>query len=160
MLLTAVVAVAQNGVIGREGGLPWHLPADLKHFKAMTMGRPVLMGRRTFDSIGKALPGRRNLVVTRRPLDVPGVEAVGSIDEALARVADAPEVAIIGGAQVWRDTLPRIGRIYLTRVHADVEGDTHFPELDPVQWREVERWEQAADELNAHPMTFITLDRV
>jgi dihydrofolate reductase len=159
MLLTAVVAVADNGVIGREGGLPWHLPADLRHFKAMTMGRPVLMGRRTFDSIGKALPGRRNLVVTRRPLDVPGVEAVGSIDEALARVADAPEVAVIGGAQLWRDTLPRIDRIHLTRVHADVPGDTFFPSLDPAQWREVERREQPPDERNAYPMSFVTLER-
>lgn len=160
MLLTAVVAVADNGVIGREGGLPWHLPADLKHFKAMTMGRPVLMGRRTFESIGKALPGRRNLVVTRRPLAVPGVEAVGSIDEALALVADAPEVAIIGGAQIWRDTLPRIGRIHLTRVHADVDGDTFFPDLDPLHWRETERREQPADERNAYPLTFVTLERI
>ena len=159
MLLTAVVAVSDNGVIGREGGLPWHLPADLKHFKAMTMGRPVLMGRRTFDSIGKALPGRRNLVVTRRPLDVPGVEAVGSVEEALARVAEAPEVAVIGGAQLWRETLPRIGRIHLTRVHANVAGDTFFPELDPAQWREVDRREAAADERNAYPMTFVTLER-
>lgn len=159
MLLTAVVAVAQNGVIGRAGGLPWHLPADLGHFKAMTMGRPVLMGRRTFDSIGKPLPGRRNLVLTRRPLDVPGVEAVASVDEALARVAGAPEVAVIGGAQLWQETLPRIGRLHVTRVHADIEGDTYFPAIDPAQWREVERREQPADERNAYAMSFITLDR-
>jgi dihydrofolate reductase len=160
LLLTAVVAVARNGVIGRAGGLPWHLPADLKHFKEMTLGRPVLMGRRTFDSIGKALPGRRNLVVTRRPLDVPGIEAVGSVDEALARVADAPEVAVIGGAQLWHETLPRIGRLYLTRVQAEIQGDTFFPELDASQWREIERRDQPADERNIYPMSFITLDRV
>jgi dihydrofolate reductase len=159
MLLTAVVAVADNGVIGREGGLPWHLPADLRHFKAMTLGRPVLMGRRTFDSIGKALPGRRNVVVTRRPIDVPDVEAAGSVEEALARLADAPEVAVIGGAQLWREVLPRIGRIHLTQVHAHVEGDTFFPELDPEQWREVERREQPADERNGYPMSFVTLER-
>lgn len=159
MLLTAVVAVADNGVIGRAGGLPWHLPADLKHFKAMTLGRPVLMGRRTFDSIGKALPGRRNLVLTRRPLDVPGVEAVASVAEAIARVGDVAEMAVIGGAQLWQETLPRIGRIHLTRVHADVEGDTFFPSLDDAEWREVERREQPADDRNAYPMTFVTLDR-
>jgi len=159
MLLTAVVAVAENGVIGRAGGLPWHLPADLRHFKAMTMGRPVLMGRRTFDSIGKPLPGRRNLVLTRRPLDVPGVEAVSSVDEAIALVGDVPEMSVIGGAQLWAETLPRIGRLYLTRVHADVDGDTFFPEIDPAQWREVERREQAADEKNAYAMSFVTLDR-
>jgi dihydrofolate reductase len=159
MLLTAVVAVADNGVIGREGGLPWHLPADLRHFKAMTLGRPILMGRRTFDSIGKALPGRRNLVLTRRALEVPGVETVSSVDEALARVGDVPELAIIGGAQLWRDTLPRIDRIHLTQVHAQVAGDTFFPELDARDWQETARHSQPADERNAYPMSFITLER-
>jgi len=159
MLLTAVVAVSENNVIGREGGLPWHLPADLKHFKAVTMGHPVLMGRRTFDSIGKALPGRRNLVLTRRPLSVPDVETVASVEEALARVGDVPELAVIGGAQLWEATLPRIDRLYLTRVHAEVEGDTFFPAIDPAQWREVERREHPADERNAYAMSFVTLDR-
>ena len=159
MLLTAVVAVSENNVIGRAGGLPWHLPADLAHFKAVTMGHPMLMGRRTFDSIGKALPGRRNLVLTRRPLDVPGVEAVASVEEAIARVGDVPELAVIGGAQLWEATLPRVGRLYLTRVHADVAGDTFFPPIDPAQWREVERREQPADARNAYAMSFITLDR-
>jgi dihydrofolate reductase len=159
MLLTAVVAVADNGVIGHEGGLPWHLPADLKHFKAMTLGRPVLMGRRTFDSIGKPLPGRRNLVVTRRPLEVEGVEVFGSLEDALAAVADAPEVAVIGGAQLYRELLPRIDRIYLTRVHAEVAGDTVFPELGGAEWRETERRTQPADERNVYAMSFITLDR-
>jgi dihydrofolate reductase len=159
MLLTAVVAVADNGVIGRDGGLPWHLPADLRHFKEMTLGRPVLMGRRTFESIGRALPGRRNLVLTRRALDVPGVETVGSVDEAIARVGDVPELAIIGGARLWGDTLPRIDRIHLTRVHADVPGDTFFPALDPALWEETQRRTQPADERNAYPMSFLTLDR-
>jgi dihydrofolate reductase len=159
MLLTAVVAMAENGVIGNEGGLPWHLPADLAHFKAMTMGRPVFMGRRTFDSIGKALPGRRNLVLTRRPIDVPGIEVVASLDDAIARVGDVPELSIIGGAQVWRDTLERIDRIHLTRVHATVPGDTMFPTLDPSAWTESERRDQHADERNAYAMTFVTLDR-
>ncbi|MET0291559.1 MAG: dihydrofolate reductase [Steroidobacteraceae bacterium] len=159
MLLTAVVAVAENGVIGKDGGLPWHLPDDLKHFKAMTLGRPVVMGRHTFDSIGKALPGRRNIVVTSRPLDVSGVEAAASLEEALRLVADAPEVAVIGGARLWRDSLPAVGRLYLTRVHANVEGDTVFPDIDPAEWREIERRTQPANERNAYAMSFITLDR-
>lgn len=159
-LLTAVVAVAENNVIGRDGGLPWHLPDDLKHFKAMTLGRPVLMGRRTFESIGKALPGRRNIVLTRHPLDIAGIETVDSLDAALRLVADAPEVAVIGGARLWRDTLPQIDRIHLTRVHAAVEGDTWFPELDAKQWRETGRTTQPANERNAYAMSFITLERV
>jgi dihydrofolate reductase len=120
----------------------------------------VLMGRRTFDSIGKALPGRRNVVVTSRPLDVPGVEVVASLDEALLLLADAPEVAVIGGARLWRETLPRIGRLYLTRVHADVDGDTVFPAIDPLEWLEVERRSQPANERNAYAMSFITLERI
>ena len=162
MTISLVAAVARGGVIGRDNTIPWRIPADLARFREITMGHPVVMGRRTWDSIParfRPLPGRRNLVVTRRPLDVPGVEAVGSVEEALARVAEAPEVAVIGGAQLWRETLPRIGRIHLTRVHANVAGDTFFPELDPAQWREVDRREAAADERNAYPMTFVTLER-
>jgi dihydrofolate reductase len=158
-LLTAVVAVAENGTIGRAGGLPWHLPADLAHFKAMTLGRPILMGRRTFDSIGRALPGRRNLVVTRRPLDVPGVEAVASVEEALQRCAGEPEVAVIGGAQLYETTMPITGRVHLTLVHADVEGDTFLPEFPPEEWVETSRVHRPADERNAYAMSFITLER-
>lgn len=159
MILSAVVAVADNGVIGREGALPWHLPADLKHFKAKTLGKPVLMGRRTWESIGRPLPQRRNLVLTRRPLDVEGVEVVASIEEAIARCAGVPELAVIGGEQVFRDLLPRLDIIYLTEVHAEVPGDTFFPSLSPEQWREVEREEYPADERNAWPMSFVTLER-
>lgn len=158
-LLTAVVAAAENGTIGRAGGLPWHLPADLAHFKSKTLGRPIVMGRRTFDSIGRALPGRRNLVVTRRPLDVPGVEAVPSVEEALRRCAGEPEVAVIGGAQLYETTMPMIDRVYLTRVHADIEGDTFLPDLPAEEWVEIERVERPADERNAYAMSFITLDR-
>jgi dihydrofolate reductase len=159
MILSAVVAVADNGVIGRDGALPWHLPADLKHFKAVTMGKPVLMGRRTFDSIGKPLPGRRNLVLTSRPLDVPGVETVASLDEAMLLVAGVPELAIIGGEQVFRETLPRTDVVYLTQVHAEILGDTFFAPLPELEWREVERSEYTPDERNAHPMSFVTLQR-
>lgn len=159
MILSAVVAVADNGVIGREGALPWHLPADLAHFKAKTMGKPVLMGRRTWESIGRPLPGRRNLVLTSRPLDVPGAEVVLSLEDALARCIEAPELAIIGGEQVFRDSLPRLDVIYLTEVHAEIAGDTFFPALPPEQWREVERQERAPDERNPHAMSFVTLER-
>ncbi|RYG82476.1 dihydrofolate reductase [bacterium] len=160
MILSAVVAVADNGVIGREGALPWHLPADLAHFKAKTMGKPVLMGRRTYDSIGRPLPGRRNLVLTRRAIGIDGVEIVHTLDEALACVAGTPELAVIGGEQLFRELLPRFDVIHLTEVHADVPGDTVMPALDRSVWRETERIERAPDERNPYPMSFVTLERL
>jgi dihydrofolate reductase len=159
-LLTAVFAASDNDVIGRDNALPWHLPADFAHFRRVTMGKPILMGRRTYQSIGRPLPGRRNLVLSRGDFVAPGVETVHSIEEALALVAGEPELANIGGAEVLRLALPRTGRIYLTRVHATVEGDTFLPELPAAEWREVAREERAADERNAYAMSFITLDRV
>jgi dihydrofolate reductase len=159
-LLTAVFAASDNDVIGRDNALPWHLPADFAHFRRVTMGKPILMGRRTYQSIGRPLPGRRNLVLSRGDFVAPGVETVHSIEEALALVAGEPELANIGGAEVLRLALPRTGRIYLTRVHATMEGDTFLPQLPADQWREVAREERAADERNAYAMSFITLDRV
>lgn len=158
--LSFVVAIAENGVIGREGALPWHLPDDLRHFKAVTLGKPVLMGRRTFESIGRALPGRRNLVLSRgAPPTTSGVEGVATLDEALQRCAGAPELCVIGGAGVFVAALPLATRMYLTRVHASPPGDVHFPDVDWTQWREVARSEHAADERHAHAMSFITLER-
>jgi dihydrofolate reductase len=158
--LSLVVAVSENDVIGRDNALPWHLPADLKHFKAVTMGKPIVMGRKTYDSIGRRLPGRLNIVISRnRALRIPGVEVVGSFDEAVARAGDVPEVAVIGGAELFRSALPLARRIYLTRVHGNVEGETKFPPLDPKQWREVERSHHPADERHAYAMTFSTLER-
>ncbi len=159
-LLTAVFAASDNDVIGRDNALPWHLPADLAHFKRVTMGKPILMGRRTYQSIGRALPGRRNLVLTRGDFSAPGIETVHSIDEALDLVAGEPELANIGGAEALRLALPRTDRIYLTRVHAVFEGDTFLPHLPAAQWREVSREERAADDRNAHAMSFITLERI
>lgn len=159
MIISAVVAVSDNGVIGRDGALPWHLPADLRHFKSKTMGKPVLMGRRTWDSIGRPLPGRRNLVLTRRELAIDGVEVVHTLDEALARADGSPELAVIGGEQLFRELMPRFDVIHLTEVHADIAGDTVMPALDPAVWRETERVERAPDERNAHPMSFVTLER-
>jgi dihydrofolate reductase len=139
-LVTLVVASAANGVIGARGALPWHLPADLKHFKAKTLGRPVVMGRRTHESIGRPLPGRLNIVVTRQPdYPAPGCTVVGSLDAAFAAAGDAPEVCVIGGGELYREVLPRADRVELTEIHADFEGDAHFPPLDRTQWREVAR---------------------
>jgi dihydrofolate reductase len=158
--LTLIAALADNGVIGRSGTLPWHLPDDLRRFKALTMGRPILMGRRTFDAIGRPLPGRRNLVLTRgtRPLPA-GVEAVASLEAALAACAGEPELCVIGGADVYRQVLPRADRLELTRVHATVDGEVTFPEFQPERWREIARIEHAADDRHGYAMSFITLER-
>lgn len=158
--IALVVAIAENEVIGRGGALPWHLPDDLKFFRSVTLGKPVLMGRRTLESIGRALPGRRNLVLTRGTMQAPeGVEIVRSIEAALQLVGDAPELCVIGGAAVYAETLPRAERLYLTRVHARVEGDTHFPDWSPGDWREIARTEHPADARHAYAMSFLTLER-
>lgn len=144
--IALIVARADNGVIGREGGLPWHLSGDLKFFKAQTLGKPVVMGRKTFQSIGRPLPGRPNLVVTRDAAFRPkGVEVFADIAGALARAqtlaaeSGAAEVMVIGGGQIYEETLPLVRRIYLTEVHTRAGGDTVFPALDPAEWREVRR---------------------
>lgn len=141
-----IVARADNGVIGREGGLPWHLSGDLKFFKAQTLGKPVVMGRKTWQSIGRPLPGRPNIVVTRDAAFRPaGAEVFPDIAAALARAqvlaaeSGAPEVMVIGGGQIYAETLAQAERIYLTEVHARPEGDTTLPDLDPAQWTEVRR---------------------
>lgn len=161
--ISLVAAVADNGVIGADGGMPWHLPADLAHFKRLTMGKPVLMGRLTWESIGKPLPGRRNLVLTRDPhWRAEGAERVSSMRGAIeaADKQGAPELMVIGGAEVYRQALPHARRIYLTRVHAEPWGDTLFPELDPDEWREVARREQMSDERNAWDLSFVVMERV
>ena len=142
--ITLVVAVAENGVIGRDGSLPWRVPSDLKIFRRLTMGKPVIMGRKTYDSIGKPLEGRDNIVVTRNAaFSAAGIERTGSVEEALdlarvrAEARGADEVMVIGGAEVFAAVLPLADRIYLTRIHARPDGDTAFPELDAAVWREV-----------------------
>lgn len=165
MRIALIVAMAENRVIGREGDLPWRIPADLKYFKAKTMGKPIVMGRRTFDSIGKPLPGRANIVVTRGNATFPeGVDVAGDIDTALAiaqKRADetsADEIMIIGGATLYEATLSRADRLYLTEVHATVEGDTCFPAFDQDEWRETEREDRG--DIHAVPVSFVTLDRL
>lgn len=158
--LEFVVAVARNGVIGAAGGLPWRLPEDLKHFRRLTVGRPVLMGRRTWDSLGRPLPERTNLVLTRDPAwFAPGAVRVGSLAEARAAAGSAPRLMIIGGAELYRATLPDAATIHLTEVHADVPGDVRFPPLDPAEWRETAREDRPADERHAYPYSFVTLTR-
>jgi dihydrofolate reductase len=130
-----VVAAARNGIIGRNGALPWHIPEDLKHFRKITMGKPILMGRKTYESIGRPLPGRRNLVLTRNAdWSAPGVEAVRTLDEALTRTSDSEELMIIGGEHLYRATLPHADRIELTEIETDFEGDTYFPIIADRDW--------------------------
>jgi dihydrofolate reductase len=138
--ITLIVARARNGVIGRGGTLPWRLPEDLAHFKRTTMGHPIVMGRRTWESIGRPLPGRRSIVVSRQPgFDAPGAEVATSLDAALALCADSPEIFVIGGAQLYREALPRAQRLIVTEIDADFDGDADFPAPDPLQWRETAR---------------------
>ena len=159
--IALIAAMAENGVIGRENRLPWRLPADLRRFKSVTMGKPVIMGRKTYESIGKPLPGRSNIVVTRDPdYRAPGCQVVHSLEQALEAGAGHPEVMVIGGAELYRQALGRAQRMYLTLVRAEVEGDTLFPDIEPQQWRELERESHRADEKNQYDYDFVILQRV
>jgi len=159
--IAIIVAMAENRTIGRDNRLPWHLPADLRHFKQLTMGKPVLMGRRTHESIGRALPERTNIVISRdRNYTAPGCIVAHSLDRALEAAADGAEVMVIGGTELYRQLLPRADRIYLTLVHAEFEGDAFFPELAAEEWREAERTDCPPDEKNPWPYSFVRLDRI
>lgn len=160
MKITAIVAAADNGAIGVEGRLPWRLPADLARFKRLTLGKPVIMGRRTWESIGRPLPGRLNVVVGSMPTPE-GCESARGLDEALAlpEVASADEVMIIGGARLYEEALPRCDELQLTRVHDSFAGDAFFS-FDPEGWTLASREEHPADEKNPHPMTFEVWRRV
>ena len=165
--LTLVVAVAQNNVIGREGGLPWHLSGDLKRFKADTIGKPVIMGRKTFLSIGKPLPGRDNIVVTRDANFKPeGVIVAASLDAALALAAqaaaarDADDIAVIGGGEIYNQLFERADRLILTHVFASPDGDTLFPAVDPATWEEVESEDFPAGEKDSHATRRVVYCRI
>lgn len=161
MELGLIVAMDRRGIIGRDGGLPWHLPADLRRFKAITMGKPIIMGRRTYESIGRPLPGRRNIVVSRTAgYSAPGCETVSSFEAALARVADVAEVFVVGGVALYRAALSQVRRIYLTEVHAEVEGETVFPPFDRTAFRELAREEHRADTRHAYDYSFVVLERI
>lgn len=166
MIVTFVVAVADNGVIGRQGELPWRMPSDLKQFRRLTLGKPVVMGRKTYESIGKPLDKRDNIVVTRRKdFAPPGVHIVASVADAialgtaLAAKRGAEEVAVIGGAEVFRAALPLADRVYLTLVHGSPEGDVTLPVFDPQIWRETARAPMQQTPADQFPADFVTLDR-
>jgi len=162
MIVSLIAAVAENGVIGIENRLPWRLPLDLERFKALTWGHPLVMGRRTFESVGRALPGRRSIVLSGDPgwSPPPGVERAHDFEEALALSGEAKEVFVAGGEAVYRLALPRADRLYLTCVHADVEGDRHFPSFSPEDWRLVEEEPHPADDRHPYPFTFRVYHRI
>jgi len=167
MKLAIIVAQAANRVIGIENNLPWHLPEDLKYFKQVTMGKPIIMGRKTYESIGRPLPGRTNIVITRNAdFSAEGVRVVSSLDaarelaESICEIEGHQEVMVIGGSQIYGQTLPVADRLYLTQVHADVEGDAWFPEFNVDQWQEMGREDYRACERNPYDYSFIVMDRV
>ncbi|TCK19329.1 dihydrofolate reductase [Thiogranum longum] len=161
MKISLIVAMAQNHVIGRDNQLPWRLPADLQHFKALTMGKPVIMGRKTWESLGRPLPGRTNIVITRDVgYQAEGCVVVHSVEQALEVAAGSDEAMVIGGANLYRQLLDRADRLYLTLVKADVEGDTWFPEFNLTQWHEVEREAHTRDDKNEFDFEFVTLERI
>ncbi|MGD9858942.1 MAG: dihydrofolate reductase [Marinobacterium sp.] len=168
MRLAMIAAQSQNRVIGNNNKLPWYLPEDLKYFKRVTLGKPIIMGRKTFESIGRPLPGRTNIIITRNPdwtHDGAGVRVVHSLQQAielaesLALVNGFEESLVIGGAEIYELALPQADRLYLTQVHAEVQGDAHFPPLDPSQWQEMAREDFSAIEPNPYDYSFIVLDR-
>lgn len=162
MMLSLLVAASQNDVIGKDNKLPWHLPDDLKYFKNLTWAMPILMGRKTFDSIGKPLPGRKGIVITRnKEWNGEGVDSVHSIDEAIAKAEayGAKEVFVIGGAQIFETALPKADRVYLTRIHHTFDGDTFLPAIDEAQWHLASQIFRAADDKNAYDHTYQIWER-
>lgn len=162
MIISAIVAQSENKVIGQNNQLPWRLPADLRHFKTITTGSPILMGRKTHESIGRPLPNRTNIILTRDPaFHAPGCMTVTSIDTAIeiARLSCSKELFIIGGAEVYQQTLPIVQRIYLTLVHHHIQGDAYFPLLDKKEWIEKECVTYPADAENAYSYSFLVLER-
>ncbi|HDZ8979152.1 MULTISPECIES: type 3 dihydrofolate reductase [Aeromonas] len=162
MKISMIAAMAHDRVIGKDNQMPWHLPADLAHFKRVTLGKPVLMGRKTFESIGRPLPGRRNLVISRNPdYQAEGIEVVGSVEAALALLAGSSveELMVIGGGHLYAEMLPSADCLYLTQIDLAVEGDTRFPAFDDGQWQRVDCESHPADEKNPHPYSFETWQR-
>ena len=160
MIISIIVATDKNGVIGLDGDLPWHLSSDLKHFKEITMGKPLIMGRKTHESIGRPLPGRKNIVLTySKEFKAEGCEVVHSLNDAFKAAGDVNEVMIMGGSGIYDQSLTRADRLYLTEVHADVKGDVYFPEFDKGEWVEREREEHFADDRNDFDYSFVVMER-
>jgi dihydrofolate reductase len=162
MIISTIVATAKNGVIGKQGGLPWYLPAELTHFKAVTMGHPIIMGRKTHESIGRALPGRTNIVVTRdESYKAADVLVTNSLEGAVEQAKKSPgseEIFIIGGETIYRQSMPLLDRIYLTQVDADIKGDKFF-KFDTSKWHQVSRQPHPADAKNQYAYSFLVLER-
>lgn len=160
MLISLIAALDRNGIIGKDNALPWHLPNDLKHFRELTRGKPVIMGRKTYESIGRALPDRANIILTRDLQYVaPGCAIVHSMEDALRAAGTVEEVMVIGGAEIFRLFLPRAKKLYLTFIDATFEGATYFPDWNPSEWREVERDERQPDQENPYHYAFVILER-
>ncbi|WP_319379870.1 type 3 dihydrofolate reductase [Thiomicrorhabdus sp.] len=161
MKIAMIAAMTDERVIGLDNDMPWHLPDDLRHFKAKTTGKPVIMGRKTFESIGsRPLPNRPNIVISRNTeLQLDGVEVFSSVDDALQSLGEVEEAIIMGGGQLYAQMLPRADRLYLTLIHAQIDGDTHFPDWRAFPWREIERENHPVDERHRYAFDFVTLDR-
>lgn len=162
MMLSMIAAMGKNRVIGKDNDMPWHLPADLQHFKKTTLGSPIIMGRKTYDSIGRPLPGRLNIILSRNTnLQIEGCSVVNSLDDALvlAQQTHVNEVFITGGAHLYDKFLDKADRLYLTLIDEAFEGDTFFPDYTQISWNEIAKEDHLADEKNAHNYSFVTLDR-
>jgi dihydrofolate reductase len=158
-MISFVVAMDENRAIGKDNDLPWYLPNDLKHFKKTTMGKPIVMGRKTYESIGKPLPGRENIVVTRdQSYEAEGTTIVHSVDEVLQ--INAEEICVIGGSEIFKQFLPVADRLYITEIHHTFEADTYFPELNDNEWKEVSRTEGIVDEKNKYPHEFVVYEKI
>ncbi|MBL0258994.1 MAG: dihydrofolate reductase [Bacteroidetes bacterium] len=161
MTISIIVALSANNVVGINNQLPWKLSADLKRVKGLTMGHHIIMGRKTYESIGRPLPGRVNVVITRNSdFNAEGCILASSLAEALKISKSDPEVFIFGGGEIFREALPHVSKIYMTKVHHSLEGDTYFPLLDPSHWKEIEKVEFKADEKNEYDYSFITLEKI
>ncbi|NOQ90403.1 MAG: type 3 dihydrofolate reductase [Gammaproteobacteria bacterium] len=161
MIISIIAAMDRNRLIGNKNRLPWHLPADFAHFKSVTMGKPIIMGRKTYESIGKPLPGRTNIVLSRNSeTQFEGTICVSSFEDAVAAVPDAEEVMVIGGSTIYEMLLPQADRLYFTYVDAEFDGDAWFPEFDDKQWAEKESVLLQADEKNHFNCRFVTLEKV
>ena len=170
-ILSMIVATADNNIIGKDNDMPWHLPADLAYFKKVTLGKPIIMGRKTYDSIGMALPGRRNIVITRDENYLPkgkgseGVDVVSSVEQALALVDGSngneavTEIMVIGGGAIYKHCLPAANRLYITHIKAAIDGDTQFPDYDDGSWKQVSSELKVSDEKNAYDLDFCVYER-
>lgn len=160
MILSIIVAASENNVIGNKGALPWKLAGDFRRMKELTMGHPLIMGRKTHESIGRALPGRRNIVITHQNMSFPGCEVVTSLDEALQSVTNEAEAFIFGGGEIYKQAMDKADKIYLTRVHATVDGDAFFPEMENGKWKMVSQEDHPANVKNEYSYTFLTYERL